>query len=183
MTEIYVQLVVNKITLLHLPFLLLILLLLFLKHYSPLWTMASNTIFLHSWHFLNLACLFFSPIIFKSSSTLSVHHLHGIPLFLVPSIVAFTVWFGIPSLCIHSAWPCHLSQRVFINFTIFLLVTYFLSHWLSFFSIILLLQVHVFSLQSSFQALWAWLFLPWSLSKFLAHRPVWVVLKSFIFLI
>jgi hypothetical protein len=76
-----------------------------------LWTVASNTIFLHSWHSLDLACVFLVP------STLSLHHLRDFPLVLVPSIIAFAVWFGILSLGILSAWPYHLSQRVFINFT------------------------------------------------------------------
>jgi hypothetical protein len=59
----------------------LVLLLLF-KCYSPLCTLACNTIFLHFVQSLTVACLFLLiPVIFKSSSTLSLHLSHGLPLF------------------------------------------------------------------------------------------------------
>jgi hypothetical protein len=44
--------------------------------------------------------LVFIPIIYKPSSTLSHHLLLGLPLFLVPSIVAVAFSCGIPSM-----WP------------------------------------------------------------------------------
>ena len=56
--------------------------------------------------------IFLIPFIVKSSSTSSHHLLHGL-LVLVPSIVAVVFCFGI-----HSAWPYHISQRVFVNITI-----------------------------------------------------------------
>jgi hypothetical protein len=52
-----------------------------------LWTLASYTVFLHSWWSLATACQFLIPMIFKSSSTSSIHLLRGLPLFLVPSIL------------------------------------------------------------------------------------------------
>jgi len=49
-----------------------------IKCYSPLWALTSITIFLNSWLFLTIACLFIIPIIFKSSSTLYLHLVLGL---------------------------------------------------------------------------------------------------------
>jgi hypothetical protein len=73
---------------------ILLLLLDHLKHYSPLqpWLpMQSSSVPDGLWPFP--ACLFIS-IIFKSSSTLSLHLLHDLPLFLVPSIVTVAISFA-----------------------------------------------------------------------------------------
>jgi len=56
--------------------------------------------------------IFLITFIVKSSSTSSHHLLDGLPI-LVPSIVAVVFCFGILS-----TWPYHISQRVFVNFTI-----------------------------------------------------------------
>jgi hypothetical protein len=60
--------------------------------------------------------IFFIPIIFKSSSTSSFHLLHALPLFLVPSIVAAAICYGILWFCILSTCPYHLILEDFINF-------------------------------------------------------------------
>jgi hypothetical protein len=54
-----------------------------------LWALASNTVFLYSSWSLATTCKFL--IIFKSSSASSFHHFCGHPLFLVQSILAFTI--------------------------------------------------------------------------------------------
>jgi hypothetical protein len=60
----------------------------------------------------------FIPVIFKSSSTTSFHLLRGLPIFLVASIVAAEICFGILWFCILSTCPYHLILEDFINFTI-----------------------------------------------------------------
>lgn len=62
---------------------------LLIKCHSPLWTLTSTTIFLNSWSFLIIACLFFIPIIFKSSSTPYLHLVRGLHLSLVLCISNF----------------------------------------------------------------------------------------------
>jgi ABC-type uncharacterized transport system permease subunit len=46
---------------------------------------------LHSFQSLATLCQFLIPIAFRSSSTLSLHLYRGLPLFLIPSILAVTV--------------------------------------------------------------------------------------------
>lgn len=94
--------------------------LLLLKECSPLWSLASNKIFLYSSWFLATACKFL--IIFKSSSTLSVHHFCGHPLFLVQSILASTICFGILSTFILSLRPYHLNLCDFSLFSLYVLI-------------------------------------------------------------
>jgi hypothetical protein len=82
-------------------------LLLLLEECSLLWALASNTIFLYSSRSLATACKFL--IIFKSSSAVSVHPFCDHHLFLVQSILAFTVCFGILSTFILSLCLYHLN--------------------------------------------------------------------------
>lgn len=63
---------------------------LLIKCYSPLWTLTSVTVFLHSWSFLAIACLFFIPIIFKFSLTLYLHLVCSLRLSIVLCIANFT---------------------------------------------------------------------------------------------
>jgi hypothetical protein len=102
----------QSISFLLLLLLFLLLFLLLLEECSPLWALASNTIFLYSSWSLATACKFL--IIFKSSSASSVHHFCGHPLFLVQSILAFATCFGILSTFILSLWPYHLNLGDFI---------------------------------------------------------------------
>ena len=86
-----------------------------------MWTSPSNTILLHSRRSLATACLFFIPIVFKSSSTSSLHLLRDLPLFLIPSTVAVAICFDIRSYCFLATCPYHLSREGggdFINFTV-----------------------------------------------------------------
>jgi len=62
---------------------------LLMKCYSPLCTLTSTTTFLNSWSFLTIACLFFIPIIFKSSSTSYLHLVCGLHLSLVLCVSNF----------------------------------------------------------------------------------------------
>lgn len=81
------------------PFLLLV----YLKHYSPLkpWiSMPPFSIPDGLWPFP--ACHYIS-IILKSSSTLPLHLLHYLPHFLAPSTVTVAICFGIYWFCILSA--------------------------------------------------------------------------------
>jgi hypothetical protein len=55
---------------------------LLLKHDSPLWTLASNTIFLYSRRSFTVPCLCFIPVVFKFSSNSPRLLLHGLPLLL-----------------------------------------------------------------------------------------------------
>jgi hypothetical protein len=89
--------------------------LLLLERYSPLWTLASNTIVLHSWRSLATACQFLIPIIFKSSSTSFIHLLCGLHLFPVPSILVVIIFLGILSLFILSICPHNQNLRDFIK--------------------------------------------------------------------
>jgi hypothetical protein len=57
-------------------------------------------------------------MIFKSSSTSSIHLLRYLPLFLVPSILVVIIFLGILSLVILSICPHHLNLGDFINFTL-----------------------------------------------------------------
>ena len=84
-----------------LPLLLPLLLLLILKPWSQLWSLVSNTIFLHSQRSLTIAYQLFIFTIFNSTSTSSLSLSRGI------------CWFYILL-----TWPYHLSRRDFINFTI-----------------------------------------------------------------
>jgi hypothetical protein len=63
-----------------------------------LWTLASNKILLHIFRCLFTVSKFLIPIFFKSSSSSSVHLFRDLPLFLLPSILAVTICFGILSL-------------------------------------------------------------------------------------
>ena len=90
---------------------LLNLLVFFLKHYSLFWTLAANTISLHSRRPLTIACLFLIPITFKPSSYSYLRLLRGLPIFLLPSTVSVAICFGILWFCILSTWPKHLSRR------------------------------------------------------------------------
>ena len=96
-----------------------IIIIVIIKHYSPLWTVASNTLFLHSERSLTIACPFYI-IIFKPSSTSSLHLLRGLFLFLVPLIVPVAICFGILWFCILSTRPHRLSQTDFIYFAVYL---------------------------------------------------------------
>jgi hypothetical protein len=64
-----------------------------------LWDLASNTIFPHFRWSLTIACLFFIPTVFKPSSNLSLHLFYGLLPFLVSSIVAVAICFGIHWFC------------------------------------------------------------------------------------
>jgi hypothetical protein len=99
-------------------FLLLLLHLLLLKHYSPLWTLASNTVLVHSFHPLATACQFLIHIIFRSFPISSVHLFYALPLFLIPSILAVTVCIGLLSFFIRSLCPYHLNLSNLVNFTV-----------------------------------------------------------------
>ena len=85
---------------------------------SLLWTLAPSSFFLISQRYLAIACLFFIPIIFKSSSTSSFHLLRGLP----PLICSFysrycdLFWY---SLVLRSLNVTNsLSRRDFTNFTV-----------------------------------------------------------------
>jgi len=89
--------------------------LLLLKHYSTLWTRASNTVILHS-----LRCDNCMPIAHSrlSSNLLQPHQSICSVVFHFPSLLPF--WqslFGILSLFIPSVSPHRLNQSQFINFT------------------------------------------------------------------
>jgi hypothetical protein len=103
-------------------FLLLLLLCLLLDECSPLWTLAANTVFLYSSWSLATACKYL--IIFKSSSALSVHRFCGHPLFLVQSILAFSICFGILSTFILSLCPYYLNIGDFILLSPYMLFFY-----------------------------------------------------------
>jgi hypothetical protein len=89
-----------------------------LKHYSPIWTLAFNTLLPHLFCCLPIACHVLIPITFRSSSTASVRFYHALPLFLVSSILAFTVSFGILAVFILSVCPHHYHPSDLINFTV-----------------------------------------------------------------
>jgi hypothetical protein len=111
---------------------------LFLKHYHLLENLPSNTIFYHSWWSLTNACLFVVPIIFESSSTLSLYLLWSFPLLLIPSIAAAAVCFDICWFCILFTWPYYLDQKDFINFRLYVPCNMFFT------------SLHVVLLQCSF---------------------------------
>jgi hypothetical protein len=91
---------------------LLLFFLLLLEKCNPLWTLASSTTLLYSSWSLATACKFL--IIYESPSASSIHHFCGHPLFLVRSILAFTIYFGILSTFILSLCPYHLNLGDFI---------------------------------------------------------------------
>jgi hypothetical protein len=62
--------------------------------------LVSNKTFHHSRWSLSIACLSFIHIIFKSSSTSSLHLLRALPLFLIFSTVAVAICFWY-SLVLH----------------------------------------------------------------------------------
>ena len=64
-------------------FLLFLLFVIILKHYCAVWTFAYITILVHSFWSLATACRFLTPIVFVSSSTLSVYAFRGLSLFLI----------------------------------------------------------------------------------------------------
>jgi len=147
------------------------------KHYSQLWTLASNKIFSHFRQSLIIAFFYSHSVIFKSSSTSTLHLLHGLHLFVVPSGVAADICFDIHWLCILSTWPLHLSRRDFVNLQYLPLVIYIPSPCYFLFSIVLLLlRIHLVSLKSTVQAFWASSFFRWLLSRVLTRKPVLVVL-------
>ena len=74
-------------------FFLLLLFLFFFNRYNPLWTLASNTVFLHSRRSEAIACLIFVPI-FKSS------------LPVVNSIVMFS-----QETCFFTGLGCHPNSQ------------------------------------------------------------------------
>lgn len=89
-------------------------LLLLLKHYSTLWTRASNTVTLHSLRRGNCVPTAHSRL----SSNLQPHQSNCSVVFHFPSLLPF--WqslFGILSLFIPSVRPHHLNLSQFINFT------------------------------------------------------------------
>lgn len=71
----------------------LLLLLLVLKHYTQLWTLASNTIFLHSQQCLTIACLFLFRLYVNP---LQIH----LPVFYV--VFFFSFYFHCD--CLNSFW-------------------------------------------------------------------------------
>jgi hypothetical protein len=81
------------------------------------WNFVSNSAFLHSLPSMNIAWLFFIPIINKFFSTSSFYLSRGLLLLLFPSISAVAVCFDIDQLCVPSTWPYNLNCRDFINFT------------------------------------------------------------------
>ena len=105
--------------------LLFLLLLLLLRPSSQLWTLVSNTIFLHSQRSLTIAYQLFTSTIFNSNSTSSLSLSRGLPLFSVLSIVTVANCSGICWCYILLTWPYHLSRRDFINFTISVLCNMF----------------------------------------------------------
>ena len=84
-------------------------LLLPLKHYSLLWTSASNKIFLHSCRSLATVYKILIPVAFKSSSISSIQLFRSLPILLFPSILAVTNCFHIPSSLILVICPYHLN--------------------------------------------------------------------------
>jgi hypothetical protein len=106
--DVYVRFVLGNVVAAPPPLLLL-------KHYSPLWTSASKTTLLNFLQALPLR-QFLIPITFRNSSASSVHLFRSVVLFLVPSIRAVTMCFGILSSHILSVCPHHLHLRNFINF-------------------------------------------------------------------
>ena len=68
-----------------------------LRHYPPLRTLASSTIFLHSCPSLATACQFLTPFTFKSSSNSTVHLFRGL-LLINSSIQAVITFSGILTL-------------------------------------------------------------------------------------
>ena len=73
--------------------------------YLSVWTVALNIFLLYSFSSLATVCRFLIPIIFKSSSTSSVHFSCGLPPFLVPSILAVI-------FCWHSFFIHFLSMSI-----------------------------------------------------------------------
>jgi len=65
-----------------------------------------------------LACWFRIPAIFEASSTFLVSLFHDLHLFLVPSILAYHLVFGILSVLMLSVCQYHLNQSDFISFTV-----------------------------------------------------------------
>jgi hypothetical protein len=93
-------------------------LLLPLKHYSVLWTLASNKIFLHSCRSLATVYEIFIPIIFESSSTSSIQLFRSLHILLFSSILIVTNFFHIHSLLVLVICPYHLNLSDYIYFTI-----------------------------------------------------------------
>ena len=112
---------------------LLLHLLLLLSYCSPLWTLVSNTFLLHSFRSLTTVYWFFTPVIFRPSSTLSVHLFHGLPLFLIPSILAVTIFFS-PFLRYSPISMSITSERFYEFLQVCPLVTYPVSSYLFLFS-------------------------------------------------
>lgn len=88
--------------------------------------LTSSAIFRHCRRFLAATCPCFIPFIFDSPSTSSLHILHGLPVFLLFSILVVTIFlafFGFASF----GRTCHPVSRHFVNFRISALVKRSLS--------------------------------------------------------
>ena len=101
--------------------LLVFLLPLLLNHYSPLWTLDSNAVFLHS---QRISCLFVNTITFKSSSTWSLRFLHGLPL-----CFSFSFYYSCCYLFWHSfvLYSCNIRVQIMTLLTVYIAVMIALS--------------------------------------------------------
>ena len=109
------------------------------------------------------ACMFFISVVFKSSSTSSLHLLYGLPLQLLPSILAVAICIDILWFCFLSTWSYHLRERDFYKF-------YSSSCNVSLFllsSVLLLLWAYPYIFFTfPLSNIWVHLFLLWSLCVF-----------------
>ena len=131
---------------------------LILSFKALLWTSATNKIFRHSQRSRTIACLFFYFQYICLFNLFSFYFTNVLCHFLVFHSLSVTI-------------P---NRRDFINFTVSSPCSVFLI--VLFVRVLLILRINV----CSFQIL---SFLSWSLSKFVFHRSVWVILKYNIALI
>lgn len=96
-----------------LPVIRKLLLLVLLRHYSPLWTLASNTVFIQSVRFLTTVCQFLCPIFKLSSNSSSIFSVVFLfCLFLPLSLLLAFFRYSPLSVC-----PRNVNLCDFINFT------------------------------------------------------------------
>lgn len=133
------------------------------KFYSPLWTLASSTMSLHSRPSLTIGCMFYS------------HYIEILMSLVLPS---FTWTFIFPSSfycsCSNLFWHSLISQSFNTTTSFYKFYTtrptQYVPHLTP--SVIMLSRVHIFSLQSSLQTFRARSLLPWSQYRLLTRKSV-----------
>ena len=88
-------------------------------HYSPLWTLACQTMSFHFFLSATNSIHLLTPSTWRSLCTSSFHPFLGLPLLLDPSSSWVKIFLGILSSSILFRWPNQLILCPFIHFTIF----------------------------------------------------------------